>query len=113
MDKLNHYRALIKQAMTERANLMRSQPLPGEEVVCLLDDKTDNYLLLRLGWVRGKRLNSVTLHIRLLENCISVEQDWTDDFISDLIYSGVLREDIVFPVTDPPEILSSRLAATA
>src|SRR5438876_1071892 len=65
MDKLTRYRNLIKQALTERANLMRSQPLPGEEVVCLLDEATDNYLLIRLGWVRGKRLYSVTLHLRL------------------------------------------------
>jgi hypothetical protein len=35
---------------------MQSQPLVGEEIVCLLDDATDNYLLLRLGWLQGKRL---------------------------------------------------------
>ena len=51
MDQLNQYRTLIKQALTERAQLMRSQPLPGEEVVCLLDETTDNYLLVRLGWL--------------------------------------------------------------
>ena len=56
MDKLICYRALIKQALTERAALMRSQSLPGEEIVCLLDDATDNYLLLRLGRLQGKRL---------------------------------------------------------
>src|ERR1051326_7898254 len=66
MDKLTRYRTLIKQAMVERAQLMRSQPLPGEEVVCILDETTDNYLLVRLGWVRAKRLYSVTLHLRLV-----------------------------------------------
>jgi len=49
MDKQTRYRNLIKGAMTERANLMRSQPLPGEEIICLLDEAMDNYLLLRLG----------------------------------------------------------------
>ena len=104
MDKLTRYRTLIKQAMSDRAELMRSQPLPGEEVVCVLNDETDNYLLLRLGWVRGRRLNSVTLHIRLLQGCVSIEQDWTDDFVTDLIDSGVSRDDLVFAVTTPPEM---------
>ena len=101
MDKLTRYRTLVKQALTERAHLMRGQPLPGEEVICLLDEATDNYLLLRLGWVRGKRLYSVTLHLRLVQGKISVEQDWTDDFVSDLIAAGVPREDLVFAVTAP------------
>ena len=106
MDKLACYRSLIKQAMTERANLMRSQPLPGEEIVCMLDDVTDNYLLLRLGWLQGKRLHSITLHLRLVNGSISVEQDWTDDFISDLIDAGVDRQDIVFANTTPPDMRS-------
>jgi hypothetical protein len=104
MDKLTRYRTLIKQALTERANLMRSQPLPGEEVVCVLDEATDNYLLLRLGWVRGKRLYSVTLHLRLVHGKVHVEQDWTDDFMSDLVAAGVSYEDIVFALTTPPEL---------
>jgi hypothetical protein len=103
MDKLTRYRPLIKQALTERANLMRSQPVPGEEVVCLLDEATDNYLLLRLGWLHGKRLYSVTLHLRLADGKVHVEQDWTDDFLADLVAAGVAREDIVLAFT-PPEL---------
>ena len=68
----------------------------------MMVETTDNYLLFRLGWVQGKRLYSVTLHLRLAEGKISVEQDWTDDFVSDLIMEGVSREDLVFAVTSPP-----------
>src|ERR1051326_216638 len=103
MDKLICYRNLIKQALTERANLMRSQPLPGEEIICLLDEATDNYLIIRVGWVKGKRLYSVTLHLRLVEGNIYVEQDWTDDIVSDLVMDGISRDDLVFSVTTPPE----------
>src|SRR5262249_7490049 len=105
MDKLMHYRAIIKQAINERADLMRSQPLPGEEVICLLDEATDNYLLLRLGWLHGKRLYSVTLHLRLVEGKIQVEQDWTDDFLADLVAAGVPRAAMVLAFT-PPELRS-------
>lgn len=103
MDKLTRYRSLLKQLLTDYADLMRSQPIPGEEVLCLLEEDTDNYLLLRLGWLGRKRLYSVTLHIRLCNEKIQVEQDWTDDFISELITAGVPREDIVLAFT-PPEL---------
>jgi hypothetical protein len=103
MDKLTRYREIIKQALTERAQLMKSQPLPGEEVVCVFEENTDNYLLLRLGWSRGKRLYSITLHLRLANGKVHVEQDWTDDAIADLVASGVGREDIILAFT-PPEL---------
>ena len=103
MDQLNQYRCIIRKALTERADLMRSQPLLGEEVVCLLDDTTNNYLLLRLGWVNGDRLYSVTLHLRLVNGHVHIEQDWTDDFLIDLVEAGVSRKDIVLSF-DPPEV---------
>lgn len=101
MDKLTHYRSLIKQALTERADLMRSQPLPGEEIICLLDEATDNYLLLRTGWLKGKRLYSITLHLRLINDKIHIEQDWTDDFLGDLVSAGIPRQDLVLAFTSP------------
>jgi hypothetical protein len=103
MDQLNHYRCIIKTALSERANLMRSQPLPGEEVICILDDTTNNYLVLRLGWMKSERLYSITLHLRLVNGHIYVEQDWTDDFLIDLVEAGVPRKDIVLSF-DPPEV---------
>ena len=103
MDQLSRYRSLIKQALTDRADLMRSQPLPGEEVICMFDDTTDNYLLLRLGWLDGQRLYSVTLHLRLVNDRIHLEQDWTDDFLKNLIEAGVSRKDIVLGF-DAPEV---------
>jgi XisI protein len=103
VDKLTRYRKIVREAITERADLMRSQPLPGEEIVCLLDEETDNYLLLRLGWVRGKRLYSITLHLRLADNKVQVEQDWTEDAVAELITAGVPKEDIVLAF-NPPEL---------
>lgn len=101
MDQLNRYRLIIKQALMERADLMRSQPLPGEEVVCLLDEATDNYLLLRLGWLQTRRLYSATLHLRLVDGKVHIEQDWTDDFLEDLLAGGICREDVVLAFTPP------------
>ncbi len=112
MDKLTHYREIIKQTLTERARLMKSQPLPGEEVVCVFEENTENYLLLRLGWSRGKRLYSITLHLRLASGKVHVEQDWTEDTIAELVAAGVAREDIVLAFT-PPELRPVTDYATA
>ena len=104
MDKLTRYRAIIKDALVQRADLMRGQPLAGEEVVCLFEEATDNYVLLRLGWLQNKRLYSVTLHLRLFaEGTVQVEQDWTEDFLAELIAAGVAENDIVLAFT-PPEL---------
>jgi hypothetical protein len=103
MDQLARYREIIKQLINAHAHLMRGQPLPGEEVACLLDEATDNYLLLRLGWVRGKRLYSITLHLRLVDGKVRVEQDWTEDAVAEIVAAGVAREDIVLAF-NPPEL---------
>lgn len=103
MDRVAVYRRIIKQMLAQRADLMRSQPLPGEEVVCLFEEETDNYMLLRLGWVRGKRLYSITLHLRLVNGKIHVEQDWTEDAVAELVEAGVPKEEIVLAFS-PPEL---------
>ena len=103
MDRVTGYREIIKQMLAERADLMRSQPLPGEEVVCLFEEETDNYILLRLGWVRGKRLYSITLHLRLVNGKVHVEQDWTEDAVEALVEAGVPKEELVLAST-PPEL---------
>jgi hypothetical protein len=89
---------------------MRSQPLPGEEITCLLGEGTDNYLILRTGWLPGKRLYSVTLHLRLVNGKVYVEQDWTDDFLTDLIAAGIPRADIVLAFTPPATRAQSEFA---
>jgi XisI protein len=101
MDKLKHHRNIVKQVITEHAQLMQRQPLPGEEVVTLFDEATDNYMLLRLGWVRGKRLYSITLHLRLVDGKVRVEQDWTEDAVAELVAAGVPREDMVLAFNPP------------
>jgi len=101
VDKLERYRIIIKRVITQHASLMKSQPLPGEEVVCLFDEDTDNYLLLRLGWVRSKRLYSATLHLRIYNDRVRVEQDWTEDAVAELVAAGVAREDLLLAFNPP------------
>ena len=104
MDRLNCYRQWIKQAIMGYARLMWEQPVQGLETFCILDDQTEHYLLITAGWENGLRNRYTTLHIRIKDSKIWVEEDRTEDGIAiDLIDAGVPKEDIVLAF-NPPEM---------
>ena len=82
MDKLKRYRELIKQLLTEQADLMRNHPAAGLETICILDEKSDQYLLLNVGWENGQRVRYTTLHVRIHNDKIWIEEDWTEEGIT-------------------------------
>jgi XisI protein len=102
MDCIKHYRDLIKQYITEYAELMWIQPVEGLETIRILDEASDQYILLTVGWENGKRSRYTTLHVRLKEGKIWIEEDWTEDGIAnELIRAGVPKEDIVLAFNPP------------
>lgn len=104
MDKLSRYRDLIKQNLCERATLMRSQPVEGVDTLYIVDEMSDQYVLCSVGWHDGKRVRYTTLHVRICQDKIWVEEDWTEEGIAtDLVAAGVPKEDIVLAFT-PPEL---------
>ena len=104
MDKLILYRELVEKLLQEHADLMNSQPVPGEEVDCIFDENREHYMMLRYGWPRGKRAYYVKLHVRIKDGKIRIEEDWTQDGIAtELMDAGVPKEDIVLAF-NPPEL---------
>ena len=102
MDELKHYRELIKQTLTEQADLMQSNPVAGLETICILDEKSDQYLLLNVGWENEQRIRYTTLHVRIHNGKIWIEEDWTEEGIAPaLIEAGVPKEDIVLAFQPP------------
>ena len=102
MDKLTHYRTIIKRCLGELAALIMRQPTPGVESLCVFDEERDQYLLLATGWREHKRVRGVTLFVRLRNGKIWVEEDWTEDGItSELLKAGVPKEDIVLAFQSP------------
>lgn len=102
MDRLTHYRTLIKQILQQHADLMNSQPVPGEEVDCVFDEQRDHYLLLKYGWPRGKHTHYTKIHARLHNSKIWIEEDTTEDGLAaDLLAAGVPKEDIILGFTAP------------
>ena len=67
MDKLTHYGTLIKRHLSDLVELIKRQPTPGVETLCVFDEERHQYLLLRTGWSQDQRVHSAhPLRRRLL-----------------------------------------------
>jgi hypothetical protein len=102
MDKLSHYRNLIKTILKQFVEWDNQQPTPGEETVLVADDERNHYLLMSVGWVNGKRILNLRVYVRIHDGKFWIEEDWTEEGIAaDLLREGVPREDIVLAFHDP------------
>jgi hypothetical protein len=103
MDKLNHYRDLIKQTLTEYDQLASQTPSAGVESLLAFDETRDQYLWFQTGWRQKKRVRGITVHIQIKSNKIWIEEDWTEEgMANELLKLGVPASDIVLGF-HPPE----------
>jgi hypothetical protein len=104
MDRLTRYRALVKQAICQLPHCRYGSATPQMETLFLSDESNDSYLLLALGWRGKERIFNPVLFVRIKEDKIWIEEDWTEEGIADaLVRSGVPREDIVLGF-QPPDL---------
>ena len=102
MDRITNYRELVKQQLTQVATYLTGSRSGDVETQCVFDDEHDQYLLLRTGWNAGRRIRGTTLHIRLRNDKISIEEDMTEEGIANaFLEAGVPREDIVLAFHPP------------
>lgn len=104
MDKLAAYRQLIQKFMREFAAWANRTPRPDTELLCVFDTQHDYYLLLNVQWGRYKSVQSAQLFVRLVNEKIYIEEDWTEEGIANqFLEAGVPKHDIVLAF-QPPEI---------
>jgi XisI protein len=103
MDKVKQYQAAIEDVLTEYHQLnLKSQS--KTESVLVFDEPHDQYLLLLMGWQKDERIKSVMIHIRLKDEKIWIEEDWTEEGVAtDLLQKGITREEIVLAF-HPPQV---------
>lgn len=112
MDKITQYRELIKQTLSEYADAVAKHLHNGVETMLIFDEARDQYLWLKAGWKKRHRIYGTTLHVRLQNGKIWIEQDWTEDGIAtDLLRAGVPHEDIVLGFCDPERRAETEFAA--
>jgi len=103
MDKLNNYREIVKKILTEYDQIASQTPnISGVDTVLSFDDERDQYLWFDVGWNERKRVKAITVYVRIKNEKIYIEEDWTEEGIAtELLREGVPKEDIVLAFHDP------------
>jgi hypothetical protein len=95
MDKLNKYRQIVKEVITQYSKL---RPSHGEiRLDTIFDESQDRYGLMQIGWDRGKRIRGNLIYLNLSGEKVIIEYDGMESGITqDLIDNGIAEEDIIF-----------------
>ncbi|NES80691.1 MAG: XisI protein [Moorea sp. SIO2B7] len=102
MDKFTQYRELIKKILTEYYEIAQKSPDFNPETCLIFDENHEHYLWMSVDWVNQKRINNTHVHIRLKNEKIYIEEDWTEEGIAnELLREGIPKEDIVLAFYDP------------
>jgi hypothetical protein len=91
MDKLEKYRAAVKQILNEYA---KYKPSHGDiETEAIFDVEKDHYELVHVGWDKKKRIHGSVIHIDIKDGKVWIQHDGTSDGIADeLVEAGIPTE---------------------
>ena len=104
MDKLEQYRGLIKKILTEYHHWVSGSSNLTDESCLIFDDKSDHYIWLFLGWEGKKHIRKIQAHVRIKNEKIWIEEDWTEEGIAnELLKLEVPMSDIVLGFHSPEE----------
>ncbi|NJL62583.1 MAG: XisI protein [Methylacidiphilales bacterium] len=94
MDKLNRYRQIIKEVITQYSKF---KPSHGDiRLDTIFDESQDRYGLMQIGWDRGKRIKGNLIYLTLSATKVTIEYDGMESGITqDLIDRGIAEEDII------------------
>jgi hypothetical protein len=94
MDKLTHYRDVIRRVIAEYASWKPSHGQIDFEVA--EDSARDHFELLAVGWDADRRVHHTVLHLDIIDGKIWVQHDATDRPVAEaLVAAGVPKSDIV------------------
>jgi hypothetical protein len=100
MDRLEQYRTDIKRILREHQTY--ASPEPGIEKRVVADDAGGHYVLLEIGWENLRRLAQMVIYVRLSNDKIWIEVDWTESGVAqDLLEAGISKDDIVLAFHHP------------
>lgn len=104
MDKIDDYRQYIKQFLQRYIDMTNRRKKSEVEDFLVVDEANDNYFWMTWGWDGKKRVKAIQVFVRIKDNKIWVEEDWTEVGIAnDLAEKGVSKDSIVLGF-QPPEM---------
>lgn len=102
MDKLDKYRSNIKKILTEYHQWVSGSANLDRESCLVFDDINNQFFWLFMGWDGQEKVRNIQVHIRIKNNKIYIEEDWTEEGIAtELVRLGVPNQDIVLAFYDP------------
>ncbi|MBD2620960.1 XisI protein [Microcystis flos-aquae FACHB-1344] len=104
MDKLNYYQNIIKKILTEYAKFSSQVPDQDIEEILIFDDDRSQYFWFNICWKNGKIIKAISVYLRLKNDKIYIEEDWTEAGIAtELMRGGIPSSEIVLAF-QPPEV---------
>ena len=102
MEGLTERRDLVRRAICSLNDCLPVDPMGDVETLFLCDVDAGLFQLMNLGWQGKKRTCSITLLVRVKDQTVWIEEDWTEDgFAGRLVAMGVPRDEIVLAFHPP------------
>ncbi|MBD2726962.1 XisI protein [Nostoc sp. FACHB-892] len=100
MDKIKHYRQLIKQILTEYAQNINNTDTVNSQLI--IDSENDHYQLAYVGWQGDKRVFGPVMHFDIQNGKIWIQYNGTEESVAErLVNLGVPPSDIVIGFHSP------------
>lgn len=100
MDKIEKYRQLIKQILSEHAYI--SNDVDTVKPQLIFDSEHDHYQLAFVGWEEDKRVFGPIMHFDIIQEKIWIQYNGTEEAIAEkLVKLGVPASDIVIGFHSP------------
>jgi hypothetical protein len=100
MDKLQRYRQIIRQILTEQAHPYTHSNDVETEIIC--DTEHDHYQLTYIGWEGQQRVFNLILHLDIKDGKIWIQHNGTEMSIAQILRdNGVSTYDIVLGFHSP------------
>ncbi len=100
MDKIKHYRQLIKQILTEDTQNINNTDTVNSQLI--IDSENDHYQLAYVGWQGDKRVFGPVMHFDIQNGKIWIQYNGTEESVAErLVELGVPPSDIVIGFHSP------------
>ncbi|MBW4509717.1 MAG: XisI protein [Scytonematopsis contorta HA4267-MV1] len=100
MDKIERYRQIVKQILTEHAQISSDTDTVKSQLV--FDKENDHYQLVDVGWNGEKRIFGPVMHFDIQNGKIWIQYNGTEELVAErLVDLGVLSSDIVIGFYSP------------
>ena len=102
MDSLNNYRQLVRQLLTEYAEIPVCDS--GTQNATIFDVENDRYMLINIGWFNEQRIHHCVIHIDIIDSQVWIQANNTDRLIAEeLVAAGIPAKSIVLGL-QPPDV---------